>query len=73
MSHPFFWPQSEDHTVRLTFEQWKSLVNQYVVAKCGMDCDDIDDWNYTDAYRDGVSAKVAASRAIRNAMECCGL
>jgi hypothetical protein len=57
---------------KMTYEQWKQQVNQEVQTRTGMAADDLDDWRYTDDYRDGMSPKRSAARAIKNAKEACG-
>jgi len=58
---------------RLSFEQWKKLVDENIVTRCGMTSDDLDDWCYVDDYEDGMSPSRSAARAIRNAKDACGL
>ena len=55
--------------VRRPFSTYRSEVNRLVEAKCGLSLDDLPDVAIRDWYDDGVSAKSAASRAIRNAKE----
>ena len=52
--------------MRMTFEQWKSKVNEAVERLVGLSCDDLSDYCYADAWEDGVSPIAAARRAIRN-------
>ena len=56
-----------------TFEEWYAEVDQWVVRKCGLSRDDLPDWNYRDAYEDGVQAHHAAAKAIRAAKQDMGL
>lgn len=48
-----------------TFENWKAQVNRAVLARTGMECNDIGDAPYYDWFMQGVAPTVAASRAIR--------
>ncbi len=57
----------------ISFEQWKRQVNVALILKCGLGCDDIDDWIYRDDYDNGVSPKRSAARAYRNAKANYGL
>lgn len=50
--------------VKLTFEQWKKLVDQAVVALCGLSSDDLPDVDYYTWYSQGVTPKAAAKKAI---------
>ncbi len=53
-----------------SFEQWMKEVNELVAKKCGgLTAGDLPDCPYADWYEDGVSAKSAASRAVKNAKE----
>jgi hypothetical protein len=54
---------------RLSFAQWRGAVNAYVVRRVGLDCDDLPDWRYRDAYDDGMSPSRAASQVVKNAKE----
>lgn len=49
-----------------TYERWMKMVNLYVQHYCGLSTDDLSDYDYVTAYEDGVSAQVAAKRAIKN-------
>ena len=57
--------QNEDNG----FETWLEQVNGYMARLCGMSAYDLPDWNYRDAYDDGVKPTTAAKRAIRAARE----
>jgi hypothetical protein len=59
--------------MKMSFDEWKKRVDLEVQAKCGMTADDLDDWHYSDDWRDGLSPKRCAARAIKNAKEACGL
>ena len=54
--------------MELTFEQWKNEVNRHLINLSGVGCDDIEDWDYWNAYDDGMSPKVAAKKALNAAM-----
>jgi hypothetical protein len=59
--------------MKKTFEQWKQQVDLEVRVRCGgLSADDLDDWRYTDDWREGLSPKRSAARAIKNAKEACG-
>lgn len=49
------------------FEEWMSRVNQLISEKLGgLDSNDLPDQCYRDWFEDGVSAKMAANRAVRS-------
>lgn len=50
-----------------TYEEWKREVNIYILTLAGVTSEDLPDTDYTGMYQSGVSPKVAAKRAIRNA------
>ena len=52
---------------RAKFELWKQRVNIEVLLLCGLGADDLPDCCYADWFEDGVSAKAAAKRALKNA------
>ena len=52
----------------MTFEQWKRIVDAYLTRLCGMTSDDIDDWNYYDAWEECMTPKEAAKQALKAAM-----
>lgn len=56
-----------------SFEDWKRNVDGLIQRMCGMSADDIDDWRYTDDWREGRTPMQSAKRAIKNAKEACGL
>lgn len=56
-------------TAKLTFEEWMAEVNRLMVGKCGMGSEDLPDWNYRDAYNDGLTPNQAANQAINAAHE----
>lgn len=53
----------------LTWEQWKGAVNAAIVRKVGVHADDLPDWNYRDAFNQGMQPPRAAAAVIRNAKE----
>ena len=52
--------------MKLTFDEWLKEVDKWCNALCGCSYRDLPDCCYADWYEDGVSAKSAAKRAIRN-------
>lgn len=48
-----------------SFAEWMRAVDAALVAKCGMDSRDLADCSYFDWYEDGMSAKAAANKAVR--------
>ena len=52
-----------------TFAEWMRQVNDVVLAKCGLFADDLPDYCYRDAYKDGESPSITARAAIRAAKE----
>ena len=56
----------------MTFEQWKRIVDAYLTRLCGMTSDDIDDWNYYDAWEECMTPKEAAKQALKAAMTAVG-
>ncbi len=58
---------------KISYEQWKQMVDKFIIAKCGMHADDLDDWCYSSDYQAGKTPLQTANRAIRNAKEACGL
>ena len=50
----------------MSFEQWKKAADEICWQKYGCSLDDLADCCYMDWYEDGVSPKVAVSRAIKN-------
>jgi len=53
--------------MKLTFEQWKQQVNTWMIKLAGVDCDDIEDWDYFIAWDCGMSSKQAAKKALKAA------
>jgi hypothetical protein len=60
---------TEEQNVTRTFDQWMQEVNRAMDALCGMVSEDLPDWNYRDAYDDGVGPRIAAARAVRAARD----
>lgn len=54
---------------KLTFEEWKRVVNALVESKMNFHADDLPDCPYHEWYESGMAPKVAANKAIRNANE----
>lgn len=50
-----------------TFAEWLAKVDKHVVDRLGICLDDLPDWNYRDAYDEGMTPARAASRTINNA------
>lgn len=51
------------------FKVWMEKVNHYVIRYCGMDYQDLPDWNYRDAYDDCVAPSRAARSVISAARD----
>lgn len=47
------------------FEEWKAKVNRIIESELFIGCDDLEDWNYMDAFEDGVSPEEAADEVLR--------
>ena len=58
--------------MKMTFEEWKCQVDQHLMNLCGMESDDIDDWDYYVAWEDGRSPMAAAKQALEAAMTAVG-
>jgi len=54
---------------KIPFSQWMRDVDKAISLLVGLISDDLPDWCYRDAYDEGLSAKVAARKAIRSAGE----
>lgn len=52
-----------------TFEEWKRRVNAYLYAACGLEADDLPDWNYADAYDHNMKPSDAARYALKSARQ----
>jgi hypothetical protein len=52
-----------------SFDEWKKLVNEWLLIMVGMTADDLPDIDYYNMWSDGVSPKNAASKAKKNAFE----
>ena len=46
------------------YEEWKKKVDAELEKICGMDSDDIPDWDYIEAYNNKMSPKRAAKAAF---------
>lgn len=44
----------------MTFEQWKSEVNKWLIETVGVDSDDLEDYRWYDDYKEGIHPIVAA-------------
>lgn len=49
------------------FDQWMARVNAELDKICGMDSDDLPDYDYADDYENFLTANTSAHLAIRNA------
>jgi len=49
------------------FDKWKHQVNQAVHSSCGLECDDLPDYAYRQAFDDKVPVSVVARRVIARA------
>jgi len=54
---------------RISFEEWKKKVDESLLKKCNMACDDLPDWDYWNAWDAGVTPSEAAKQVIKNAKE----
>ena len=55
--------------MKTAFEQWLAKIDAILLSKIGLSYNDLPDCPYAQWYEDGVTAKGAASRAIKNAKE----
>jgi len=51
----------------MDYRTWKFHVNRYMLIRHGLTCDEIPDWDYHAAWRNGLNPAVAADQAIRAA------
>jgi len=51
--------------MKQSFEEWKRKVDVSLEVVCGLGCDDLPDWNYWDAWSDGMSPGVAVKEVLR--------
>jgi len=65
--------EGQSTMAKTSYDEWKRMVDKFIIAKCGMTADDLDDWRYMDDWQDGMSPKRSAARAIKNAKEACGM
>lgn len=61
--------EHRENSMALAFEVWMSKVNGHMIQLCGMSADDLPDWGYWDAWKDGMGWGAAARAAIKNARE----
>lgn len=55
---------------RLTFEQWKSQVDNHIATMTGgFSGDDLPDWGYRDAYDNYLPPLTAAKRVVKAAKD----
>lgn len=52
-----------------SIEEYMSLVDMALDAKCGMCADDLPDYDYWSAYSDSVPPRLVAARVLRAARE----
>jgi len=52
-----------------SFDSWKAKVNLHIVLQCGMEADDLPDYDYYSDYEMGASPKDVAHDAIAAARE----
>jgi hypothetical protein len=57
----------------LSFEDWKYEVNKVVLRLCGMECDDLPDFDYYASWMDGRKVEQTAKSVVRRAKADCGL
>ena len=57
----------------MSYEEWKKKVNEELRLLYGTDADGIDDWDYYNAWLDGLRPIEAASQAFAAACENMGL
>ena len=48
----------------VSFDAWMALVNQRLIAKCGMSSEDLPDAPYRDWFEDGMTTTEAVDRAV---------
>lgn len=53
--------------MKRTFEQYMADVRCDMLRRCGMEPDDLPDYDYATAFEDGVAPETTALRAIRAA------
>jgi hypothetical protein len=51
------------------FDAWMAKVDAAIARKFGVDSNDLPDWNYLDAFEDGMAPAAAAKAAIRAAKD----
>lgn len=51
------------------YDKWMAKVDAFIARKFGVDSNDLPDWNYLDAFEDGMSPSAAAKAAISAAKD----
>lgn len=51
----------------MTFEQWLAAVDREVIAICGISVHELPDWDFWNAWNDGVPPEEAAEEVLINA------
>ena len=52
---------------KMTFEEWKQAVDNFLIRVYGLDSEGLNDWSYLDDYNRGVTPQASARRAVNNA------
>lgn len=55
--------------IRDDFETWQNKVNTFLIKKWGFGIDDLPDWDYYNAWNDGIPPSQAAYMVIQNAKD----
>jgi hypothetical protein len=53
----------------MTFNEWMEQVDCEIEQAYGLSSSDLPDWNYADAFEDGMTPVSAADEAMSHAME----
>ena len=56
----------EGHAMKLDFDEWKRRVNLAVLQLCGMECDDLPDFDYQRAYEAGWAILAVARMVVKH-------
>lgn len=56
--------QMRETRQRIPFEEWMRLVNQQLLAQCGMDSDMLPDYCYYDAWKDRQGVHETVAKAL---------
>ena len=51
---------------KMSFDEWMREVDRAVENRVGLSCYDLPDWNYRDAFEDGMSPGKAARKVIKS-------